>query len=237
MRSRAATSSMRRRLSSSARDYLAPCAASTQGASSTRMPWRTLQTSSASMTKHAARHGTIEGHSWPRPTSAPAAMPPQGALGGSGRPSTPMRERDRATGCPSTASGARAIRLQSCRFHRPWPPRRRPGAPRPPWRRRLQRWRQRAALPLLRLRTVRRVRRRRGAVAAAAAGRRHRASRLHSRRILRAGTRQAFGAAAAGPTTLPEARVAVARRTLRAGAVARQLERHPLRLRHRRRAG
>ena len=33
-------------------------------------------------------------HSWQHPTSAPAVMPPQGALGGSGRPSTPMGERE-----------------------------------------------------------------------------------------------------------------------------------------------
>ena len=44
-------------------------------------------------------------------------MPPQGAPGDSGQLSIP-RKRPAHTGRPATASGARASRLQSRRFHR-----------------------------------------------------------------------------------------------------------------------
>ena len=53
-----------------------------------------------------------------------SALPPLGVPGGSGRLETP-RARGQATGCPATALGARASRLQSRRFHCLWPFRRR----------------------------------------------------------------------------------------------------------------
>ena len=46
---------------------------------------------------------------WQCPSSAP--VPPQGAL-------SPLPGRGRPTECPASASGVRASRLQSCRFHR-----------------------------------------------------------------------------------------------------------------------
>jgi hypothetical protein len=56
----------------------------------------------------------IKRQSWQGPSSAPA--PPQGDSGGSGRWGNP-RGKGWPTGRPATASGARARRLKSCRFH------------------------------------------------------------------------------------------------------------------------
>ena len=64
------------------------------------------------------QNSMVKVQSWRRPSSAPA--PPQGAPGSSGRCAL-SGGRSRLTGCPDTASSARAIRLQSRRFHRLWP--------------------------------------------------------------------------------------------------------------------
>ena len=63
--------------------------------------------------ENAVQHG--ESAPWQPPSSPPT--PPQGALGRSGRRALP-RGGSRATGRPGTATGARASRLQSRRFHR-----------------------------------------------------------------------------------------------------------------------
>ena len=75
-------------------------------------PRRTLATRRARAAANATCHRPWRSMIRVRSHTGAAATPPRGAPGGSGRLGTP-RGRDRATGRPATASGARASRLQS----------------------------------------------------------------------------------------------------------------------------